>query len=258
MKRKQSLLEAIDGRLAVTGVVCGLMGSFALQPVRAQGVIWYNIRVPTTVVAHVYGPEVSDPTLAKIGNTASETPVGTQTYTGAVLEGSGWSAQLFSAYGSGQPESSLVPVATSLTTFRTGSVLGGTFTPSVQAIPNVPPAQTGTFQLRVWDNQGGTIASWSMAEPLWGMGSIAAGKSILFDLQPTDNVLILPTEMAGFRSFNVYFVPEPSAIALAILGGSALLLVHLRRRRPLPHALSSSRGPVAPNFKHQVPEENQP
>src|SRR6476469_3573486 len=108
MKRKRSSLEMIHGTFPVTAVVCGLMCSFALRPAQGQGVIEYNIRVPTAVVAHVYGPELSDPALAKVGNTASETPAGTQMYMGALLEGSGWSAQLFAALGSEQPESSLV------------------------------------------------------------------------------------------------------------------------------------------------------
>jgi len=238
MKRKQSLLEGINLNLAVTAVVCCLMCGFAPQPLQSQGIINYTIRAIPILEAHVYGPEVSDPILAKVGNTATETPAGTQTYTGAWLEGLGWSAQLFAALGSGQPESSLVPLATSLTTFRTGSVLGGTIFPSEQTIPNVPPHRIGTFQLRVWDNLGGTVSSWSAAEPLWGMGSIAVGKSIPFDLQ-TSGLLDPLAVMEGFRSFNVYFVPEPSTTALALLGGAALL-VHLRRRCRHPPPASES------------------
>jgi hypothetical protein len=228
MKRKESLFNGTNGKRAVTGVVGALLCSLAAQPVQGQGVINYTIRVTGSLVAHVYGPEMSDPTLALMGNTASETPAGMQTYTGGWLEGSGWSAQLFAALGSGQPESSLLPVATSLTTFRTGPVLGGAIASSEQAIPNVPYYQTGTFQLRVWDNQGGTILPWSVAEPLWEQGSIAAGKSILFEVTTGDGISPAPV-MEGFRSFNVYFVPEPSAIALAILGGTGLF-IHLRRR----------------------------
>ena len=153
MKLQQSSCNGVDARFAITVVVCGLMCGFASEPVQGQGEIWYTIRNTPILEAHVYGPEVSDPTRAKMGNTATETPAGTQTYEGARLEGSGWSAQLFAALGSGQPESSLMPVAASLTTFRTGSVLGGTIAPSIIGVPNILPGQIGTFQLRVWIGQ---------------------------------------------------------------------------------------------------------
>ena len=229
MKENASLLEMIDGSLAAIGLVCGLLCGFGPPSVQAQGRIDFNMRVSGALVTHVYGPEVSDPSLSKMGNTASETPAGTQTYTGARLEGSGWSAELFAALGTGQPESSLWPVPGSLTTFRTGAVLGGTIAPKDLRVPGIGHAQRGTFQVRVWDNRGGTFNSWSAAEALWQQGSLAAGKSVLFEVTLIDHILGLSPLMDDFRSFNVYFVPEPSATALALLAGAALF-VHLRRR----------------------------
>jgi len=217
--------------LSLKSAIALLVVCVALQRVQAQGTVWYTIRIPEFVVGHVYGPEVLDPSLAKVGNTASETPSGTQFYTGPLLGGSGWSAQLFAVKGSGKPENSLLPVATSVTTFRTGTIAGGTFPSSTQTIPGIFWGETGTFQLRAWDNQGGTLTSWLAAEPQWLNGSIAAGKSILFDIQAGGGVG-LPADMLGFRSFNVYWIPEPSTTALAALGVAALLLLRRRLGRP--------------------------
>ena len=202
----------------------------ALSAVRAtpQGQINYNIRVVGAVVAHVYGPELTDPTIAKVGNTASETPSGTQTYTGALLAGSGWYALLFAAPGTGQSEAALTLVPTSTTSFRTGATLGGTIGTSTQTIPQVSPGAPGTFQLRVWDNLGGTVTSWPQAESLWGSGVISAAKSPLFDVPSLGDDFGGPVDMLNFRSFNVYRTPEPSAFALAGLGAAALWL--FRRR----------------------------
>src|SRR6266850_6957198 len=88
--------------------------------VKAQGTVNYNIRVASVVVAHVYDSSSNGPAGSLSGNTAAETPTGTQVYTTALLQGSGFTAQLFSANGSAQAEGSLILVPTSTTTFRTG------------------------------------------------------------------------------------------------------------------------------------------
>jgi len=215
--------------LLLPGLICWLVSSAASR-LHAQGTVNYTIRFTGLIVAHVYGPEAPDPTVVKVGNTASETPSGTQTYTGALLMGSGWSAQLFAANGPGQLESSLSPVGTSVTSFRTGATLGGTIATSIQNIPSVPLGGTGTFQLRVWDNLGGTVTEWALAEPLWLNGNIAAGKSIVFDIESLGTPLTPPADMVNFRSFNTYWIPEPETWTLIFFGGSALLASRRGRR----------------------------
>ena len=197
----------------------------------AQGTLNYNIRIVGTVQGAVYAPEPGNVGLSKSGNTTAHVPAGTQTYGGALLTGSGFSAQLFFANGTGQPEGALQALAGSVTTFRTSAALAGTIAPSFQSLPGVPVGGSATLQLRVWNNLGGTLTSWAQAEPLWGFGTIVAGKSLVFDITGlTDNTSPAPAEMTGFRSFNVYStVPEPSTFVLAGLGAAGLLI--FRRRK---------------------------
>lgn len=190
-----------------------------------QGTVNFSTRVSGTVVGHIYSPEPANVCVWKIGNTASETPAGTQTYGGVLLMGSGYTAQLWAAPGADQPMSALQPVPSSLTTFRTGATLGGTPSPIVVVVPGIPAGGTGTFQVRAWDNQGGIITSWS--------GVILGGGSPLFNVSNLgDGVLTLPANLNGFQSFNIYAIdcPEPGTYALIGLGGLGLWLA--RQRKP--------------------------
>ncbi len=206
--------------------IIALVAMTAAVSVLAQGTVNFSTRVTGTVVGHVYGPEAAGSTVSLFGNTATETPAGSTVYAGGFLTGAGWSAQLFSATGAGAAESSLVAIPT-ISSFRTGTTLGGTPAPVVVTVGNVPAAGTGTFQMRVWDNKTGTITTWEQAETAWKAGTIAAGKSQLFSVSNLgDGALNLPANMDNFRSFNVYFqiVPEPSTFALLGLGTLGMLI----------------------------------
>jgi len=190
----------------------------AAVSVMGQGIVNFSTRVSGTVIGHVY--DVGGP--ARTGNTASETPAGTQTYAGALLQGTGFSAELWAANGAGQNEAALALVPGSLTTFRTGATLGGTPAPLTLPVPGVPAGGTGTFQIRAWDNSTG--ATYALAT--------TKGKSALFDVSGLgDGVLTLPADFANFRSFNLVgsVIPEPSTFVLAGLGAAALVI--FRRRK---------------------------
>ena len=201
-------------------ILTTLIAVAAASSVMAQGIINFSTRVSGTVVGHVYGTALGE-TEQKTGNTALETPIGTQVYLGTLLAGSGFSAQLFGGT-LGSAEINLVAIGAA-STFRTGATLGGTPVPQTALpVPGVAAGASGTFQVRAWDNAGGTITSWDLAT--------FRGKSDLFTVANLgDGILTLPANMENFRSFNIYAVPEPATFALAGLGAAALLI--FRRRK---------------------------
>src|SRR5438552_969936 len=70
------------------------VASFSAGAVQAQGTIDFNNISSSIVRAPIYGPEPSDPTVSKVGNTSDGIPAGNQTYGGALLAGTGFMVQL--------------------------------------------------------------------------------------------------------------------------------------------------------------------
>ncbi|MCS7090770.1 MAG: PEP-CTERM sorting domain-containing protein [Verrucomicrobiota bacterium] len=210
--------------LVSAAVLCGLAAN-----VFAQGTIIFNNRVTGQVVAPVYGPLGPTDTTALTGNTPSGFPAGSQNYGGRpLLAGAGYYAQLF-AGPQGTPEASLLPVPGTLVTFRTGGFAGFIAAPTEPvSIPGVPQGQVATMQLRAWENQGGSISTWAAAEALWLSGTIAAGKSLVFDSPALAGGITPPPNLLGLQSFNIYYIPEPGTLAL--LGLGALGLMVFRRK----------------------------
>lgn len=206
--------------------IVALVALSAAASVLAQGTITFNNRAVGSVVAPIYGVETLDNTVSKTGNPATGTPSGTQTYTGAALAGAGWYAQLWAAPGAGAAESSLQAVAGSLTTFRTGAAAGFFAPPATDlAILGAAAGTVATLQLRVWDASAGN--TWTAAEAAWLAGTIAAGKSLVFDSAPLAGAPPAPSTalLVGLQSFNVFYViPEPSTFALLGLGALGMFL----------------------------------
>jgi hypothetical protein len=197
-------------------LLLGLAGTFLSPSALAQGTVVFNNRVTGVVIAPVYSPEVGNSCARFYGNTTNGFPAGETVYTGTPLAGAGWSAQLFAAAGENQPESALT-AASSVTTFRTGTAAGFVVA-TVATLNGVPQdAPVATVQLRVWDNYGGTINTWSEAEWAFFGGWISAGKSKPFNVYQIGGVLNDAPALAGLRSFNVtpdcapqpYIVEQP-------------------------------------------------
>jgi hypothetical protein len=182
--------------------------------------------------APIYGLNPANPAESLSGNSAIGTPAGTTQYAGPLLQGTGFTFALF-AGPAGTAEGALQLVTT--TTFRTatGNVLpAGLINTVTVPINGVPSGSPAAVQVRVWDNQGGAISTWSQA--IANPAAVASGKSGVFATlplggpDPGGGTPITPPEMRGWQSFNVSQVPEPSVIALGALGLGALLL---RRRK---------------------------
>jgi hypothetical protein len=226
--------------LVIAGLLCAA-GAFA------QGSIRFDNRVTGTtssaVVAPIYAPDTSDSTQKKFGNAATgpttPIPAGTNTYTGAPLVGTGYTASLWA-----RQAGTSVPFALAATTpFRatTSTTLYGFWTvPGTAVVLNglaSDPAVRAEIIIRVWDNRGGTITSWDQlydaatGAPNLQNGGIARGESLPFTEQDQlGGGTTLPATLKGLQSFQLYtVVPEPSTIALGILGAGCLFL--LRRRK---------------------------
>lgn len=196
----------------------------------AQGTVIFNNRVTGTTVSRVYGPNPADTSKAQTGNAATvDFPAGTTDWTGyPLLDGTGYSAQLWAAAGANAAVASLVG-ANPITSFRTGAAAG--FINGVTATLTGVPGDTAvaTLQMRVWDNKGGTVTSWDAAVT----GDARRGSSALFNLNAIGGTLNPAPALVGLTSFNITgggaVVPEPSTFALAGLGAAALLI--FRRRK---------------------------
>lgn len=198
----------------------------------AQGTVTFNnASSGNGVSTRVFGPEAGNAYAIVVGNRSNDTPTGTQVYTGALLTGSGYVAQLFGANGAGVDAGSLVAATSAATTFRTGTG-AGVVAATTAVFGNIPlDAAVGTFQLRVWDNTSGLYADWASASVAWQAGLIAAGMSPTVNINAIGGQANTPPYLAGLQSFNIYMipVPEPSTFVLAGLGAAGLLI--FRRRK---------------------------
>jgi hypothetical protein len=196
-----------------------------------QGQVFFNNRVVGSVVAPVYGPNPASPTARVSGN--ATTNGGTVNYSGypLIAGGTNYTAQLW--YGpAGTGQGALVPVtdATGYVPFRTTAATAGFIQAPAGAatLSGIDFGAAAALQMRVWDNRGGTITTWAealvrqQADP-----TLAAGFSDIITVT-TVSPPNTPPNMVGLTSFSLTVVPEPSVIALGVLGLGALLL---RRRK---------------------------
>lgn len=167
----------------------------------AQGSVLFNNRVVGSTVFEIGLGAPGDP-----GTLVS------------LLEGTGYSAQVWG----GLTADSLAP-ATPITDFRTGAAAG--YVNGVTAILSGVPldAPSAFIQVRAWDNMTGTVNTWAdvlAADPTL----VASGMSETLVINAIGGNLNPPPNLVGFNDFNIAVVPEPSTIALGILGGLALLV----------------------------------
>ncbi len=216
--------------LAAVAVTCAVS-------VYAQGTVQFNNRTAAGT-SHVWGVATT-PSVSLVGQaTTGDTPVGTVNYAAAgcaLLAGNTFYAQILGINGAGAAETSLVPQSAT-TTFRTGTGAGflAVTTATLATIPKDSAA--ATLELVAWANTpvaGYDLSSWGLvgekkALDAWMDGKIAAGKGGAQTVNGIGgDVNTSPT--IAFTSFNLYFIPEPSSMALAGLGAAALLI--FRRRK---------------------------
>src|SRR6266850_355102 len=169
-----------------------------------QGLISFGNNCSGEFRAPIYGPDPADPTLSLSGQSSIGTPSGSTAYNGPPLQGTRYVMALYAG-----PASVLTLVTT--TTFRTatGNALpAGLILPIPDlAIPGVSPGSEAKLEVRVWDVlSGADFAS-----------ATVRGRSGLFLSQPLGpyppDVPIIAPDTVGWMSFNIFTVPEPSALA---------------------------------------------
>jgi hypothetical protein len=169
-----------------------------------------------------------------MGNTSStyNYPPGTQTYKAGSAAGSGYDVQLLIGAGSGLAVSSLTPTGGIITSWYrapgadTTSQFGGVWN-NTENVNFGTSGEAVTVAIAAWNNEGGTINSLAAAiaanDP-WGVSSAAnltlGGGSV--------NPVALPT---GITDFSLAVpTPEPSTIALGVIGASTLLFRRRNRK----------------------------
>lgn len=137
---------------------------------------------------------------------------------GTGLAGTAFLAQLYA----GADATSLAPVGTAVT-FRTGAA-AGFVNASTVAIPGVASGVVASFlQVRAWDATGGATYDAAVSS-----GKHFGSSAIFASDGPLGGGGSPPATPAGLKNFKGFsLIPEPSTIALGVLGAAALLL---RRR----------------------------
>jgi len=227
--------------VVIAGVVLG--GALGAH---AQGVVWNNRYPAGNTVWHVYSPQANN--VAQQGNISTayatatpngDLPAGTTSYNGTLLggtatgtgatayaNGNNYSIELYGAPGSGDAASSLTPVSGSLETFNSSNTkLAGFFN-----APATDPVVSGSayggtvsLQARAWYSGAGQYSTYEAA--------LAAGVPTGVGNEVTATLGANPTSfdpVPTFTSFSLTSVPEPSTIALGIMGACGFLF---RRRK---------------------------
>ncbi len=158
----------------------------------------------------------ADPSVNPYGGTNNAVVTfGTHSYVAQLYFGSSTAA-----------EGSLVAVTTAPAAFRLSTSANfGTWAPGGRTLTAFPAGSTVNLQVRVWDLSASTDYFLAVA------GGGITGKSAIFTYTiPTDPTA--PTSafnIANFSTFTLSQIPEPTTLALAGLGATALLI--FRRRK---------------------------
>lgn len=176
---------------------CAAMVLTSVSMLHAQGTVSFNNRVLNTdgVTFRVNAP---------VFNTDGVTALSGATYLAALYAGpvGGALAQVGAA----------VP-------FRTGTRVGYVdITSPDRTVATVAPGTAGSFQVRAWLASAGTTYETALVAG----GPTGFSNTFSVTTGGAGSPASLPADLVGLQSFSL--VPEPSVIALGLIGGCALLL----------------------------------
>jgi hypothetical protein len=180
----------------------------------------------------------------KIGSATPNTGTPMGSATANIAAGDDWTVELYGAAGTGDAASTLLPLID-------GSILNNTTIPVMANLAdgtadgtvgtwysggygNVPgttgPANGATVQVYAWYNDGGTITSYSAAVAMGMPAGFSATGNVpsLGGGSPPIPAASLPTGMGNIALTTT--TPEPSTIALGVMGASAFFM-RLRKKQ---------------------------
>jgi len=238
--------------LTVVSLLAGAVTAYS------QGEVYIGDYFNTDFQITVWSPQLDGSTLtgnssASFGNgptTGGDIPAGTQNgYTGTPLGGSAtgataandyangnlWSVELYAAPGAGDAASTLTGVGGTTSTLYTTPGQAGLWTGTQTAvISGAAVSSQATLQIRAWYNGAGTFTTYESALGVVPTGQSTTGSEALGGNQITPPDLPGPGNpgvTGGITSFNVVApTPEPSTIALGLVGASAFLM-RLRKKQ---------------------------
>ncbi len=210
---------------SITGVVALLAGAFVAH---SQGTVSFGNYLALSPYIYVSLGST------KLGGSAANTGVAAND-TGS---GADWTVALWGASGSGDTAAAVAAngnLATATLETGTGDATPGTWLSTTAAvIPGTTLAgQAVTLQVAAWYNDGGTLTSYAAAQgagmPV-GLSALANGTTGGPNTSgPPSTAPALPTGL-GNISLSSSVIPEPSTIALGVMGASAFLL-RLRKKQ---------------------------
>jgi hypothetical protein len=214
---------------SLTGAVVLLAGAFVAH---SQGTV--TMQNYGTLATYIVVSLVSGSKSTPLGGAATGPVSPTDT-----ADGDLWTVGLYGAAGENDAASTLlpllsatsVPVTASLADGSTDSTVGTWYSPVAGIVPGTTgPASSATVQIYAWYNGGGTITSYAAAKTAGvptgfsatgNVPSLGGGSPPL----PPSNI---PNGLGNIAVTSV--TPEPSTIALGVMGASAFLL-RLRKKQ---------------------------
>jgi len=227
---------------SLTGMLTLLAGAVA---VHAQGTVSMANYLALTPYIYVSYKAPGGQLTALGGTGTGPTPtMGNYATSGILANGNDWTVQLYAAPGANDPASALMPIFQALSgpsstlpassTFETSGTPGAWNSGAVGVIPGVAGnGSSATMQLAAWYNDGGLITTLAAAEAdgvPWGLSSVAnviTGGPAVAGLSTTPGTA---AALPAVGNFTVQATPEPSTIALGVIGASTFLM-RLRRKQ---------------------------
>jgi len=209
---------------SITGVVALLAGAFVAH---SQGTVEFGNYANTTPYTYVSLLNTTSGTKTLLGGSAANTGVPSAD-TG---DGADWTVALYGSTGAAAPaqllDASGTPVTTTLEVNNpvTDTTPGTWFSTQIGLVPGATAAGvSATIQVYAWYNDGGTLTSYSAAQAAGVPTGFSSTVTATTGGPNSSGPSSTPSSYA-FPNFSVSATtPEPSTIALGVMGASAFLM----------------------------------